>query len=229
MLPFRLAGLLSRKPSTRANVDRVTDVIHQDRADAAQRSMAQLPTQALGAPIHHRSSAVIAHANLQATSALAACPPASEHATKSLDAPVRVKDRDREASLERFKKFARGRKLSVAKAKTAGATFANAATEAAWEAWKHQEDEQGGDVSQEVCKLQEQLAAAKHVLHALEFQRLQTPASASPAEDLTFVVKRLALALHQYAPSSPLPDQAVMLLSQRGLIPGRIDLGAASK
>lgn len=229
MLPFRLAGLLSRKPSTRANVERVTDVIHQDRADAAQRSMSQLPTQALSAPIHNSSSALIARSTLQATPPLPARPPSSEHATKSLDVPGRVEDREREASLDRFKKFARGRKLSVAKAKTAGATFANAATEAAWEAWKHQEDEQGGDVSQVVCKLQEQLAAAKHVIHVLEFQRIQTPADASPAEDLTFVVKRLALALHQHAPSSPLPDQAVMLLSQRGLIPGRIDLGAALK
>jgi hypothetical protein len=117
----------------------------------------------------------------------------------------------------------------VAKAKTAGTTFANASTEAAWEAWKHQEGPQGVGERQVVLKLQEQLTATKHVLHALEFQRLQTPVGASPAEDLTFVVKRLALALHQHAPSSPLPEQAMSLLTQRGLIPGHIDLGAVSK
>ncbi|WP_277354414.1 hypothetical protein [Achromobacter anxifer] len=205
----------------------MNDVIQQDRADAARRSMAHLPTQALSAPIHHSSSGAIARPILQATPPLPLRPPASEHAAVPLEELGRVVDR--EASLERFKKFARGRKLSVAKAKTAGATFANASTEAAWEAWKHQEDERGEDESQVVVELHEQLAAAKHVLHALEFQRLQTPAGASPAEDLTFVVKRLALALHQHAPSSPLPEQAVMLLSRRGLIPGRINLGAASK
>ncbi|CUJ68774.1 Uncharacterised protein [Achromobacter sp. 2789STDY5608633] len=227
MFPRRLAGLLARKPSSRANVERVNDVILQDRANAATRSVAQLPTQALSTPIHHSSSAAIARPIVQVAPTLPSSPPATAHAASALDQSERVADH--EASLDRFKKFARGRKLSVAKAKTAGATFANASTEAAWEAWKHQEDAQSGGESQVVLKLQEQLAATKHVLHALEFQRLQTPAGASPAEDLTFVVKRLALALHRHAPSSPLPEQAVTLLTQRGLIPGHFDLGAASK
>lgn len=121
------------------------------------------------------------------------------------------------SQFERFREFAKGQKLSVARK---GEDFINPLTQQAWVTWQEASRHARAETEK---PLFDEIAALKKLVDAVSHAPIQS-SSPNALDDLTVVVKRLAVSLHQADGSNPLAQRAMDYLHAHGLIGLRIDL-----
>lgn len=121
------------------------------------------------------------------------------------------------SQFECFREFAKGQKLSVARK---GEDFINPLTQQAWVTWQEASRHARAETEK---PLFDEIAALKKLVDAVSHAPIQS-SSPNALDDLTVVVKRLAVSLHQADGSNPLAQRAMDYLHAHGLIGLRIDL-----
>lgn len=117
-------------------------------------------------------------------------------------------------SMERFRIFARSRRLSVARNKTKTG-FISQETQNAWLAWKEAEEQTR---LQGINSLRKELDAIQKMLHDIQTAPIVSNGAGHEVSDLTLIVKRLAFQLGRCDRESTLPNDAMNYLKRHGLL-----------